>query len=203
MKRDGDTRKILLTSAKQEFMKKGYMKACLRTICRKAGVTTGALYFFFENKEDLFHAVVDEGYQALLHVVQNHFEAERQYFLEGADEASLGEALDDFIMAEKVIDCMYQYRDCFELLLEKSQGTAYENCVENYEKLVLAHSMPLLRKRADERRIVITENQLFWGTHSLVEYFVYLFRHEEDVSVAKEKMAEIIPFYKMIFLDID
>ena len=40
--------------AKEEFMEKGYNKASLRSICSKAGITTGALYFFFENKEDLY-----------------------------------------------------------------------------------------------------------------------------------------------------
>ena len=38
------TRKHLLECAKAEFMEKGFTKASLRSICTKAGVTTGALY---------------------------------------------------------------------------------------------------------------------------------------------------------------
>ena len=49
-----DTRRRLLQSAEQEFALQGYDKASLRQICTSAGVTTGALYFFFDNKEDLF-----------------------------------------------------------------------------------------------------------------------------------------------------
>lgn len=41
------TRERLLESASREFLSNGYQKASLRTICRNAGVTTGALYFFF------------------------------------------------------------------------------------------------------------------------------------------------------------
>ena len=48
------TRQKLLEQAKVEFAEKGFMKASLRTICTNAGVTTGALYFFFRDKEDLF-----------------------------------------------------------------------------------------------------------------------------------------------------
>ena len=45
-----ETRQHLLECAKREFLEKGYMKASLRNICKEAGVTTGALYFFFKDK---------------------------------------------------------------------------------------------------------------------------------------------------------
>lgn len=54
MRADRETKEKLLASAKSEFLKKGYMKASLRKICANAEVTTGALYFFFKDKEDLF-----------------------------------------------------------------------------------------------------------------------------------------------------
>ena len=56
MKNDTEYKKreVLIEAAKKEFLEKGYNKASLRTICSKAGVTTGALYFFFENKAELF-----------------------------------------------------------------------------------------------------------------------------------------------------
>ena len=53
-----DTRKRLISAATKEFSNKGYAHASLRAICTKAGVTTGALYFFFENKEALFREVL-------------------------------------------------------------------------------------------------------------------------------------------------
>ena len=55
-----ETRQHLLECAKREFLEKGYMKASLRNICKAAGVTTGALYFFFKDKEDLLAALVEE-----------------------------------------------------------------------------------------------------------------------------------------------
>lgn len=53
-----DTREKLLAAAAREFSAHGYDGASLRQICSVAGVTTGALYFFFKNKEDLFRTVV-------------------------------------------------------------------------------------------------------------------------------------------------
>ena len=66
MVKDKETRKKLLDSAKQEFLEKGYMKASLRTICKNAGVTTGALYFFFQDKEDLLKQLVEEPLKGLI-----------------------------------------------------------------------------------------------------------------------------------------
>ena len=45
-----DTQKNLIKAAISEFAEHGYQKSSLRRICAKAGVTTGALYFFFEDK---------------------------------------------------------------------------------------------------------------------------------------------------------
>lgn len=53
-------------SARTLFMNIGYEKASMRAIASGAGVTSGALYKFFQNKEDLFHAVFDEFAQNLL-----------------------------------------------------------------------------------------------------------------------------------------
>ena len=54
------TKENLLNVARKEFLEKGYQGASLRTICQKANVTTGALYFFFANKEDLFSQVIGD-----------------------------------------------------------------------------------------------------------------------------------------------
>ena len=54
-----DTKTRLIEAASREFAARGYDGASLRQICASAGVTTGALYFFFRNKEDLFRTVVE------------------------------------------------------------------------------------------------------------------------------------------------
>lgn len=60
MREDSFTRERLLEAGREEFLEKGFEKASLRKICERSNVTTGALYFFFENKEDLFHQIVYE-----------------------------------------------------------------------------------------------------------------------------------------------
>lgn len=45
-------------TALDEFFMHGYNKASLRMICSRAGVTTGAMYFYFKNKEALFREIL-------------------------------------------------------------------------------------------------------------------------------------------------
>jgi TetR/AcrR family transcriptional regulator, transcriptional repressor for nem operon len=54
------TREILLQAAFQEIHRSGFRSADLDAILGKAGVTKGALYYHFHNKEALGYAVVDE-----------------------------------------------------------------------------------------------------------------------------------------------
>jgi TetR/AcrR family transcriptional regulator, transcriptional repressor for nem operon len=54
------TRRLLLQAAFQEMYRSGYRSADLDAILAAAGVTKGALYHHFENKEALGYAVVDE-----------------------------------------------------------------------------------------------------------------------------------------------
>jgi AcrR family transcriptional regulator len=101
------TRRALLDAARSAFAEKGYHAAAAEEIVRRGGLTRGALYHHFEDKKDLFRAVVDEmegeidekveaaerahsglpeavmaGYRAFLDAVLDP-EMRRTFFLEG------------------------------------------------------------------------------------------------------------------------
>lgn len=52
------TRLRFIKAGKAEFLEKGYTQACLRDICKRTNVITGAFYFSFANKEALLHAIL-------------------------------------------------------------------------------------------------------------------------------------------------
>ena len=53
------THKKILDCGKKIFKEQGFEKANLRAICKAAGVTTGAFYGHFEDKEALFNELVE------------------------------------------------------------------------------------------------------------------------------------------------
>ena len=133
MKQDKETKNKLLASARTEFQEKGYANASLRNICRNAGVTTGALYFFFKDKADLYDSLVKDIVGTIFAVMHGHFAGES----EQAEAGALGypdavDALRHFEDTEKVIHLMYEHRDDVLMLLTKSQGSSYEGVLDSF-----------------------------------------------------------------------
>lgn len=54
------TRRKLLDAGFREVYERGYQSADLDAVLERAGVTKGALYYHFENKEALGHAIIEE-----------------------------------------------------------------------------------------------------------------------------------------------
>lgn len=55
-----DRREAILAAAGEEFAANGYAGASLSRIIRAAGISKGSLYYYFENKADLFSSVIEE-----------------------------------------------------------------------------------------------------------------------------------------------
>ncbi|GAB5489337.1 MAG: TetR/AcrR family transcriptional regulator [Parasphingorhabdus sp.] len=64
-KRTEKTRKLLIKAGKKLFVEKGFAATSTPEIARTAGVTRGALYHHFEDKKDLFRAVVEMDCEAV------------------------------------------------------------------------------------------------------------------------------------------
>jgi AcrR family transcriptional regulator len=58
---ESPTRKRILAAAEQRFAAFGYRRTGIAEIARDAGVAPGTLYRYFENKEEIFRAVMREG----------------------------------------------------------------------------------------------------------------------------------------------
>ena len=67
-----ETRERLMQAALDVFHQRGVARASLHEIAQAAGVTRGALYWHFKNKEDLFDAL----FARIFDVVSNQLEAD-------------------------------------------------------------------------------------------------------------------------------
>ncbi|BBF42789.1 transcriptional regulator, TetR family [Lachnospiraceae bacterium KM106-2] len=192
MKADSRTKEHLLSAAKEEFMEKGYLKASLRSICKKAEVTTGALYFFFQDKEDLFGNIVDAPLTKLRELALAHYEEEKQAAKSGV---GLEDHDDDIEVALEVIDYLYQYRDEFLLVLLKSQGSKYENFQDEIISITEIHNQMLSNVVTDIRKTKpISKQVIHWMSHMQIEAFAYLLAHEPSKEAAKEELVNMIHF---------
>lgn len=115
-----NVRERLISAAKAEFLEKGYEKASLRSISAAAGVTTGAVYFFFKNKGDLFDAVISNKAEQLFMLVERQAESEVN------DVGNSAEYQREFN------EYLCQNKDEVHILLDKTDGTAYEDYKEKF-----------------------------------------------------------------------
>jgi AcrR family transcriptional regulator len=61
-----DIRARVVHAAREQFLRAGVEGTPLRTIARQARTSIGMVYYYFPSKDDLFFAVVEEVYTALL-----------------------------------------------------------------------------------------------------------------------------------------
>lgn len=190
---DRETKEKLLVSAKTEFMEKGYAKASLRKICANAGVTTGALYFFFKDKEDLFRSIVEKPLRDLLEMMSTHFAEDAQLLSESEGYAySDG---DHEKLVQLLIRHLYANRDAFLLLLTKSQGTAFENCIDEVvEKMEQGYRVMAERMAEKTPGMQLNSYMLHWMTHMNIDAFIHLLTHEPDEQKALSHMRRIIDY---------
>ncbi len=69
--RSAQMRARLVTSARDLFVKNGYAETSTPMLVETAGVTRGALYHHFPDKQAIFHAVVDAGAAAVALAIEN------------------------------------------------------------------------------------------------------------------------------------
>ncbi len=198
---DNETRQKLIDSAKKEFFENGFAKASLRKICTNAGVTTGALYFFFKNKDDLFSAIVAPPLLKLKEMLIKHNREDEEY-LGSPDEQtrSVENQLSTHKEAVTMVGYLYDNYDAFLLLLTKSQGSVYENCVDEFVALMeegfrtgaeaLLKNMPGCR---------IDEYMLHWLAHMDIEMFIHLLTHvpekEKGLAYAGKMIGAMVKMW--------
>lgn len=65
-----ETRGKILESAAQVFASKGYHNAAVDDIVKASGTSKGAVYFYFESKEQIFLSLVEDYASTLAHEIQ-------------------------------------------------------------------------------------------------------------------------------------
>lgn len=104
-------------AALTEFLDKGFLGASLRQIVKNAGVTTGAFYGYFPNKEALFAAIV-EPHAAIL--MEKFMEAQTSFakLPEKEQPSHMGE--DSRTYVDWMVDYVCRHREPVKLLLTRA-----------------------------------------------------------------------------------
>lgn len=127
------THKKILDCGKKIFKDQGFEKSNLRAICKAAGVTTGAFYGHFEDKEALFFELVEpivsqiqrsytmyEDRSFDVYKKEKHIKKETIYkILESKAQGAI-----------EMVLYFFEHKDVFELLVFGSYGTKFNNFLD-------------------------------------------------------------------------
>ena len=61
-----DKRALILDAARKIFLEKGYAQASIRNIAEEIEHSPGTIYLYFRDKDDIFHALHEEGFGRML-----------------------------------------------------------------------------------------------------------------------------------------
>jgi AcrR family transcriptional regulator len=112
----------ILKSAGAEFLRYGYDGASLRKIAAAAGLTTGALYRHYADKEALYRALVEPAYHEILASLRE----ETDHYEGLLDSEGLNALWDDPGRGvETLFRYVYDHLDAVRLLISASKQTIY------------------------------------------------------------------------------
>ena len=200
---DYEKRRLLIEAAKQEFLEKGYNKASLRNICAKAGVTTGALYFFFNNKEDLFDSIINPPLEELKRMIMEHYKEDRE-FMVNLSSLDLGD-IDHSDIAEMVVKCIYKNYDSFVLLLSGSKEDALEQIIDEFVELIEKSTVLMVK---DSGFYTYDAFMTHWMAHTTVDSIAHVVMHEKDEKIALDRIQSILNYLvigwvKLVMVPVD
>lgn len=132
----------LLEAGKKVFLEMGFRNASLREIAATLGVTTGAIYKYYTDKEALFDAIVSGPAEELV----NRYRKSQQKYAQKPLEEELGGISGVSQENNWMMDFIYDNFDVFKLIVCNSAGTRYERYIDILVEIEANSAMLLTEK---------------------------------------------------------
>ena len=188
-----ETKKKILDSAMEEFLDKGFMNASLRTIAANAGLTTGAMYRHFKDKDALFCALVDDAIDAstkavMMADVSNHLDLDNIVSKKHFEEEDRH--------TNELLNYIFDNFDAFTLLLTKASGSTHEhfqeeicnlhtkNCEETFNWM---YKNGISKKKIDKMTVHFIAS-------TVINAFLEIITHKMTKKAALQYIANIEEF---------
>lgn len=182
-----DVSERILACARAEFLEKGYSDASLRTIAAGAGVTTGTIYSRFRDKEGLFCALVEPAADGLIEMfvtIQENFHQ--------MDPGQQPARMDGYITDEMLhmLDYVYDHFEAFQLLLDASYGTKFQDFVERLVEIETEYTYKYMEATSFQKEDgeFITEEFIHIMSRAIFESMFEVVRHK----MPKEKAVRYL-----------
>lgn len=186
-----EVREAFLQCAEKEFLDHGFVNASLRRIVKASGTTIGNFYNYFDNKEALFDALVQEEYNNFLHIFEHHNIASQADFdltsIDYTDTAALRQLIHLYL---PLLIPMLTTR--FVLLIEGSKGTKYQDAKEHLIRIIKEHFQEHIEEYNPNYPYPELGDTL---AAQLINGIVSILRTNVDSEIKQGMLAEYLLFY--------
>ena len=159
----------------EEFYQKGFENASMREIAKKAQISTSNLYNYFESKEELFYEITDEIYQKINNLFFQLINAEKVVGV-----PKFFEQITDRI-TKPIGELIKKYRLEFLIILEKSQGSRYENYKEELVEVIEQHFIKDIQSKRDTQIKQLTDTFIMHIiARNLLETLIEISKHYKN-----------------------
>ena len=169
-------------AAIEEFYKKGFLKAKMQDIAKKAGISVGLTYSYYHNKEDLFAAIVEPIYQEIIQSLENGEASDSEI----GDPANLFEQESAFIL-----QLFREKREIFLILIDCSKGTRFEKAEEQIIEVTKEHIKRQLSSKVNSQIFKINEAFYHILANNFIEGLLEIARHYQGSQWA-ENMLKLL-----------
>ena len=193
MSGETSTQEKLMHFGKQEFLHKGFRQASLRDIALAAGMTTGAIYTYFKDKNALFESTVAP---VCAHVEVLFSELSGTYYTADAamSEVSAQKFQDDL---KRVYEMIYDDFDGFRLLVVGAEGSSRADYIHTIVNLEVMHTMAYLERlnKRDAADFELNPTMVHIITESFIDALLEPVRHSLSYEEAIANIGFLCAFF--------
>jgi len=188
------TRQRIIDAAREMFLLKGVSRTSLEQIATHASVTRGAVYWHFQNKAELFHAMREEVYLPLIDRMDDTL-------LGNADESNidpLGRIRKHLESTVQILDDDQTTRATYEVMMTKCEyvdefADVLQSILSNCSGLV--HKLEQAYTKAQEIGQVgnqLTAAELALDTHLFFSGLLHMWVKDTEGTLFRDRAMQLI-----------
>ena len=181
-----EVRKNIVEESLKEFKEMGYKGTSIRSIAKNSKTSVGNFYKYFHSKDDLYQKLIGSVYDRLMDYINQFSKVEIN---EKADEIF-------YELMEKILEIFKGSSIEIAILLNKSEGSEYENCKKIFVDFItrivsikMKYELSLEGKELKDNFII------YLVSYNLVESISIILREKQDGNEVRKLILDIIDIF--------
>ena len=193
MTEDASTLEKILKCSKREFLQNGFKNSSLRNIASEAGLTTGAIYGYFKNKNAIFERLVSPTCEE----VEKMFSSLSQNYYNEAGTTSEISTQKSVEELRHIYSFIYENFDEFRLLLCCAEGSSKANFVHTIVDYEVMHTITYLGHMKKQKNLDfhIDKTTIHIISDSYINALLEPVRHNMNIETAMINVELLGRFY--------